>query len=151
MRLMTAFRDKYLWNRKGCSVLDVGSRNTNGSYRRLFEEYQYLGMDVEPGRNVMVVGYENLGVYDVVISGQVMEHVRRPWEWLKNLTQYFRDYICIIAPNTWEYHPRPIDAYRYFPDGMADLFDYAGITPLDIRAVKFDTIGIGVHHARQTP
>lgn len=146
MRLMAGFRDRYLGDLKGCTILDVGAMIELGQskcYRQLFEDYIYTGMDISPGRNVDVVGYDGLGMYDVVISGQVMEHVCRPWEWLKVLAGLFRHYICIIAPNTWGEHKYLLDTYRYFPDGMRDLFDYAGITPVEIRAVGRDTIGIG--------
>ena len=101
MRLMADFRDRYLADLQGCTVLDVGAMKVRGdhrSYRQLFGDYCYTGMDVAPGENVDVVGYEGLGKYDVVISGQVMEHVRRPWEWLKRLAGLYRVFICIIAP-----------------------------------------------------
>jgi len=146
MKLMADFRDRYLSEMKGCSVLDIGSRRVKDQqqcYRDLLGDYRYTGMDIVAGDNVDVVGYENLGAYDVLISGQVMEHVCKPWDWLASLTLYFHQYICIIAPNTHAEHRHPIDTYRYFPDGMRDLFDYAGIIPVEIRRVDKDTIGIG--------
>lgn len=142
MKLMWYFRDKYLDGSE--EVLDVGSKKikNNETYRLLFPNY--TGMDIEPGPNVDIVGYENIPQkFDVVISGQCMEHVNRPWEWLKNLVQYYTQYICIIAPNTAKQHRYPIDTYRYFPDGMRDLFNYAGIKELEIFKSKKDTIGIG--------
>ena len=142
MKLMQYFRDKYLDGAE--TVIDVGSMKIrdNETYRPLFPNY--IGMDVEVGPNVDIVGYDAIScVYDVVISGQVMEHVKRPWEWLKNLTQYYRKYICIIAPNTAKQHRYPIDTYRYFPDGMRDLFEYAEISALEIFKDRKDTIGIG--------
>ena len=145
MKLMRYFRDKYC--APGMSVIDIGSRRvirTHNSYRRIFRPpFQYTGMDIEPGRNVDIVGYETLSIYDILISGQVMEHVKRPWDWLKNLTQYFTEYICVIVPNTIREHKYPIDTYRYFPDGMRDLFEYAGIEELEIFANRGDTIGVG--------
>jgi hypothetical protein len=144
---MAYFRDQYLRNMKGCTVLDVGAAQATSqmSYRSLFrDDYAYVGMDVVQGRNVDVVGYENLGVYDVVISGQTMEHVERPWEWLSNLAGHFRHYICVIAPNTWPLHPYPIDCYRFWPDGMRALFEYARIDPVKVWSVGCDTIGIGM-------
>ena len=146
MRLMADFRDRYLNDSKGCTVLDVGSmqgKKEARSYRQLFGDYRYIGMDVVAGKNVDIVGYNGLEIYDVVISGQVMEHVLRPWEWLKALAGVYRHYICIIAPNTWEEHKYPLDTYRYFPDGMRDLFNYAGITSVEVRKSGPDTIGIG--------
>lgn len=142
MKLMQYFRDKYLDGTE--NILDIGSMRIkdNETYRQLFPNY--IGMDVESGPNVDIVGYNSIvDVYDIVISGQVMEHVKRPWEWLKNLTQYYRKYICIITPNTAKQHRYPIDTYRYFPDGMRDLFEYAGITEVEIFKNKKDTVGIG--------
>jgi hypothetical protein len=146
MHQMAYFRDKYVT--PGMSVLDIGSRRVNkrkvGVYRSLFSDCRYVGMDIVAGKNVDIVGYENIvGVFDIVISGQVMEHVLRPWDWLKNLNNYFSKYICIIAPNTGKEHRHPLDTYRYFPDGMKDLFEYAGIKELEIYRHKKDTIGIG--------
>jgi len=147
MKLMEYFRDRYLADMKGCSILDVGSMKVikqTQCYRDLFEDYKYEGMDLAPGPNVDIVGYDFIKkVYDVVISGQTMEHVKHPWDWLKNLTQYFKKYICIIAPNTIKEHRYPIDTYRYYPDGMRDLFDYAEITAIEIFKAGNDTIGIG--------
>ncbi len=148
MKLMTDFRDKYLQDMKGCSILDIGAMQVirqYHSYREIFEpEYTYIGMDIVRGRNVGIVGYKNITEeYDVVISGQVMEHVNRPWEWIKSLRPYFKKYICIIAPNTIKEHRYPIDTYRYFPDGMRDLFNYAGIEVVKIFKSDKDTVGIG--------
>ncbi len=152
MRLMTYFRNKY--SITGMTVLDVGARvlrNADGlpfeTYRTLFEPHcRYTGMDIESGENVDIVGYENIqGKYDVVISGQTMEHVLHPWDWLKNLSTLFTKYICIIAPYRWREHRFPFDTYRYLPDGMRDLFDYAGIKEVEILKHRFDTVGIGSH------
>lgn len=147
MNLMKWFRYKYLRNMKGCSILDVGSKvfGKQESYKTLFNEYQYVGMDIEEGPNVDIVGYDLLNKYDVVISGQVMEHVERPWEWLCQLTKYFHKYICIISPHTFPEHRFPIDCYRFLPDGIRALFNYANILPLEIRKQSMDTIGVGTH------
>lgn len=143
--LMQYFIDNYLKDGPSVSVLDVGSQDINGSYRSLFEPmHKYTGMDIVPGNNVDIVGHENVTeVYDVVISGQTMEHVNHPWDWLKQIKQYSKKYICIIAPWSFHEHRYPIDTYRYFPDGMKDLFNYAAIKPLEIFKRTNSTIGIG--------
>jgi hypothetical protein len=147
LQIMEAFRGKYLADMRGCTVLDVGSQciRRQPTYRPLFVDYCYVGMDVVAGPNVDIVGYDTLSLYDVVISGQVMEHVARPWEWLPSLTRYFRKFICIVVPNTHQEHRYPIDCYRYFPDGMRALFEFAKIKELEIRQVGLDTVGIGCH------
>ena len=150
MNLMNFFVDKYLIDMKGCSVLDVGARNVHpedqDSYSSIFKpDFKYFGMDVEPGNNVDIVGFENLKdkIFDIVISGQTMEHVNHPWDWLKSLTPFFSKYICIIAPHKFNEHRYPIDTYRYLPDGMRDLFNYAKIEIVEIIKGKKDTVGIG--------
>lgn len=147
LRIMSFFRDNFLQDMKGATILDVGARvgkKRQSPYRTLFTDYKYTGMDIIRGHNVDIVGFDAIkDVYDVVISGQTMEHVKRPWDWLKNLTNYFSNYICIIAPHTWEEHPYPIDTYRYMPDGMRDLFEYAGIKEVLIKKYERDTLGVG--------
>ena len=149
MRLMKWFKDNYLTGNTGYTVLDIGSRVvTEGHqcYRTIFPPPDiYLGMDVEPGPNVDIVGYESLQTYDVVISGQTIEHIKRPWEWLKGITKYFTKYICIIAPHDLQEHRFPIDCYRFMPDGMRDVFEYAGIEEVQIIRKARDTMGIGKH------
>lgn len=149
LQAMIAFRDKYLSDIKGATVLDVGSRYVKSAnrhtYREIFEpDFNYTGFDIAPGDNVDIVGYENIkNVYDVIVSGQVMEHVKRPWEWLESLKQYFKTYICVIAPHTHKAHRHPLDTYRYFPDGMRDLFEYARVREVEIYIFGNDTVGIG--------
>ena len=64
---------------KGTRVLEIGSRNINGSVRTLFEDTTYVGLDVEGGPCVDVVSlgheYEDkLGSFDVVCSTEAFEH-----------------------------------------------------------------------------
>lgn len=149
MMLMRYFRNRYVLRRKTIlTVLDVGSMDvqvtSQGTYRDIFRRSIYTGMDIIEGKNVDIVGYENITKrYDIVISGQVMEHVSRPWEWLKNLAGYYKKYICIIAPHAFGEHRYPLDAYRFLPDGMRDLFEYAGIKEIEILKGRYDTMGIG--------
>ena len=64
---------------KGVKVLDIGSLDINGSNRYLFEDSDYLGIDVGEGRNVdlVCVGHEFNGpdnYFDTIISTEVFEH-----------------------------------------------------------------------------
>jgi len=146
---MKYFVEKYLDKQKKTSIIDIGSMNINGIYRPIFENndnWEYVGMDIQSGPNVDIVGFENIkDKYDVLISGQVMEHVKRPWEWLPSLKKYIKQngLICIIVPHTLDEHKYPIDTYRYFPDGMIDLFEFSNINILEIKKNYADTMGIG--------
>lgn len=63
---------------KNCDVLDIGSLDINGNNRYLFENYQYIGVDVGYGKNVDVVskGHEFTSdkTFDIVISSECFEH-----------------------------------------------------------------------------
>jgi SAM-dependent methyltransferase len=73
------------------SVLEVGSLNINGSVRVLFENCEYLGLDVGagPGVDVVMPGQHHgarAGSFDVVISCEAMEHNPAwPETWLNML------------------------------------------------------------------
>jgi SAM-dependent methyltransferase len=63
------------------------------------------------------------GSYDLIISGQVIEHVKKIWLWLAELKRIVKTdgAIIIINPVSWPYHAYPVDCWRIFPDGMKAL------------------------------
>jgi SAM-dependent methyltransferase len=67
--------------------------------------------------------------YDIVISGQVVEHVNKPWRWIKELSRVTKrgGTILMISPISWPYHEAPIDCWRIFPDGIRALSEEAGL------------------------
>jgi SAM-dependent methyltransferase len=67
--------------------------------------------------------------YDFVIASNVLEHVRKPWVWIRELARVVRKdgYIILTNPVSWPYHETPIDCWRAYPEGMKALFEEAGI------------------------
>lgn len=133
----------------GSSVLDVGSRNVNGSFRELFPDTLYTGIDIEAGDNVdlVVKEYEYPfadNYFDVIISGSTLEHVRKPWLWIKEVARILKPggKLCVIAPYAHPYHAHPVDCWRIFPDGMRTLFDEAGLTTLHCEMNDGGNLGI---------
>lgn len=59
-------------------VLDVGSQDINGSNKILFEDCNYIGLDIGPGKNVDVVckihEYNPEKQFDTIISTEMLEH-----------------------------------------------------------------------------
>jgi len=60
-------------------VLEMGSLNVNGTLRDLFDECEYTGVDVIPGKDVDVVGTfhevdSKNRIFDVVCSVNSLEH-----------------------------------------------------------------------------
>lgn len=62
-----------------CKVLEIGSLNINGTVRDFFQNCDYIGLDVAPGKDVDVVCQgQSYSVpdnsFDNVISCEAMEH-----------------------------------------------------------------------------
>lgn len=107
------------------TVVDVGSRDVNGSSRHLFDG-AYTGIDVESGPGVDVVcdierwlHVVRLGSFDVVLSTEMLEHCFRPWLALGNMASLARrdgDLILTCrgydSRGAWELHDAP-DLWRF--------------------------------------
>jgi len=142
------FIAKYLSPNKATTILDIGSRDINGTYHNLFinkDLWTYTGFDVEVGVNVDIVGYENLlGVWDVIICGQVLEHMPLPWVDVPLIVDHLtpEGLACFIAPCVFPEHRYPLDCYRYYPDGMRALLEWSGLSILECSIVGNDTFAI---------
>lgn len=142
---MKAFRKKYLTGKENefLKICDLGSQAIGGSYRPVFEEpnWEYTGIDICEGENVDIVlsdPYSWLEIEsesaDVLVSGQVFEHVEYFWETMKEIARILKPggLICIIAPSSGPEHKYPVDCWRFYPDGMRSLAKYAGLEPLEV-------------------
>lgn len=63
--------------------------------------------------------------YDVIISGQVIEHVEKIWVWMDELKRVVKNggHIITINPVSWPYHEAPVDCWRIYPAGIKALAD----------------------------
>lgn len=64
---------------KNTRVIDFGSLDINGSNRQFFENCEYIGLDIGPGKNVDIVSRAHEydapdASYDVVVSTEMFEH-----------------------------------------------------------------------------
>lgn len=80
---------------KGKKVLDIGSLDINGSNRDLFENCNYLGLDVGEGKNVDIVSVGHLfdgpdNYFDTIISTEVFEHDMFYEETIKNIMRMLK-------------------------------------------------------------
>ena len=50
---------------KNKKVLDIGSLDINGSNRDLFENCDYIGLDVGEGKNVDIISIGHLFIYSI--------------------------------------------------------------------------------------
>lgn len=122
-------------------VLDVGSYNVNGTYRVYFPDtrFDYVGLDMAAGPNVDIVpanpySWKEIddNCYDIVISGQVLEHAEFFWVTVSEMTRVLKKdgLLCIIVPNGFGEHRYPVDCWRFFTDGMIALARYVNLQVL---------------------
>jgi SAM-dependent methyltransferase len=148
---LTPFRGKPL------AIADIGSRcyNKQETYRTLLDDpaWAYTGIDIEAGGNVdLVLDVTPHGtwrgmwedVYDVVISGQMLEHCWKPWETIQEMARILKPggLMWITAPNTSPYHAHPTDNWRFWEAGFLALFAEAKLEPVRAWHQERDTIGI---------
>ena len=67
--------------------------------------------------------------YDVVVAANVLEHVRKVWVWIRELSRVCQPggYVITVNPVSWPYHEIPIDCWRAYPEGMRALYDEGGL------------------------
>lgn len=110
-------------------ILDVGSLDINGCYKKSFQlpKWSYTGMDITPGKNVDLVvpdphNWTNIQdkSYDVVVSGNCLEHIEAPWMVAKEIERITKDNGICIFTVPWNHgiHRFPVDCWRILPDGM---------------------------------
>src|SRR5258706_2277193 len=128
-------------------VLDIGSAGVNGTYQELFrfEGAQYVGLDIQPGPNVDVVPADPYDwaeledeSFDVIISGQALEHIEFPWVILEQIAAKLKPQglACLIAPSRGPEHRYPIDCYRYYADGLRALAKWSGLKVLECDYIR---------------
>jgi SAM-dependent methyltransferase len=142
---MTAFRDKYLTESRAqpYRILDLGSTEMGACYRPIFADvskFAYTGVDLSPGPNVDVVlkdayNWREIpsGSVDVIISGQVLEHVSFFWITALEAARVLAPggLMCFIAPSSGPEHRYPVDCWRFYPDGMRSFAQWGRLTCLE--------------------
>ena len=144
MLKMQWFVDTFI-SKKNLKILDIGSQDINGSYRLLFGEHNYFGLDMEPGRNVDIVVNNpytwnvDADSFDVVISGQAFEHIEFFWITMSEMARVLKKdgLLCIIAPREFVEHRYPVDCYRFLTDGMIALARYCCLNIIHVSTYTF--------------
>jgi SAM-dependent methyltransferase len=86
-------------------------------------------------------------VADVVVATNVMEHVRKPWVWIKELARICKPggYVITINPVSWPFHEYPIDCWRAYPEGMKALYEDAGLSVVTSRCESLEDVHLRRH------
>ncbi len=141
--MIRKYEQLWIKEKQKVNVLDIGSYDVNGTYRTIFNApvYQYTGMDMSPGPNVDIVPrdiYQWTEIadetFDVVVSGQVFEHIEYPWLTIKEIARVLKPsgFCILIAPSSGMEHKAPKDCYRYYADGLSALAKWADFKVLHV-------------------
>lgn len=95
-------KEKYPNNFKNCSVLEIGSQNVNGTARDYFEDCEYIGVDIEAGKDVDIVCDAGKTKFDkkfnTLLILSVFEHDLNWRHTLKHNLQWLKeDGICFVC------------------------------------------------------
>jgi SAM-dependent methyltransferase len=119
-------------------VLEIGPDGFPSTYRKmiLHEGIQWDTLDIQDSPHLAYPRSQLYSfpvaddTYDIVVSGQVIEHVAKIWRWMPELARVTRPsgLVITISPLSWPYHEAPIDCWRIYPEGMKALCEDAGLS-----------------------
>jgi SAM-dependent methyltransferase len=122
--------ERYMKKDRHYRVLDFGSGTSKEqklTHRSLLADYDtdYVGTDIREGNNIDVVMRKPYRIplrsrsFDVVLSGQVFEHVPFFWASLLEIARVLkpRGYFFMTLPSRGHVHSA-YDCWRVYPDGM---------------------------------
>jgi len=125
--------------RPGVSVLEIGPDGFPSAYRSAVDAGSpglcWHTVDIRPDARLTYVAESEYSfpiadeAYDVVLSGQVIEHVRKTWVWIKEVARVCKTggIVITINPVSWPYHEAPVDCWRMFPEGTKALYEDASL------------------------
>jgi hypothetical protein len=120
-------------------ILEIGSKQydqeSTVNYKELFTGYEYLGIDLQDGKNVDLV----LDLTDdtstiqkkfadqkfnTVICCSVLEHIFNIFQAGKNISQLTHSggVMFMSVPLVWKFHAYPNDFWRFTPEAIKRLF-----------------------------
>ena len=130
------------------SVLEVGSCDPKAAVRSIImplRPARYTGADLVPGPGVDVVcSAECLldrfapGSFDLVVSTEVLEHVRDWRRVVHNLKTVLREHAMLIVTTRspgFEFHGFPLDFWRFEPEDISEIFG-----DLEIETIERDPL-----------
>lgn len=140
---------------KGLKVLEIGPSSYPSPFQKVVNDpsVQWDTIDFVDTSSIDDEAFKNLTyqlkspydfpiedeTYDIILSGQVMEHVDKIWTWMKELKRLSKKggKIITISPVSWPYHEAPIDCWRIYPAAAEALADELG---LEVKLATFESL-----------
>jgi SAM-dependent methyltransferase len=74
------------------------------------------------------------GVFDLVVSQEVLEHVRDPFQAMREMRRVLKEggRVYCQVPFIIGYHPGPTDFWRFTREGILELVEKAGLRPYEM-------------------
>src|SRR5437879_1468926 len=105
--------------RPGMSVLEIGPDIIPSTYQTLVHDSSvtWHTLDISDNSKLTYPKCDEYAfpitsnTYDVVLTGQVVEHVRKIWIWIKEATRVCKsnEHVIAIVPVIWPYHTVTVD------------------------------------------
>jgi SAM-dependent methyltransferase len=124
------FFDTYSRNKKRLNILDIGSKDFNGSLRSFAPMgANYVGVDFEDGKGVDVLitdpyklPFETNSI-DIIVSSSCFEHSDCFWLVFLECLRLLKPsgILYINAPSNGPFHRYPVDSWRFYPDAGLSL------------------------------
>ena len=131
--------ERYMPKDRKHRVVDFGGRTSprqTVTHRELLREHDcdYTAVDIREGGNVDLVMEKPYRVplpsnsADVILAGQVFEHVRFFWASMLELARILKPgaYLFVTVPSRGHVHAT-YDCWRYYPDGLRAMAAFAGL------------------------
>ena len=135
----------------GVRLLEIGPDANPSSYAELVNDktITWDTLDMYDGKHLTYANVAEYSFpipddsYDVVLAGQVLEHVRKIWIWVRELERVCKKggYVILINPISWTFHEAPVDCWRVYPEGMRALLEDTGLRIIDTRFESLEAPG----------
>lgn len=138
---------KQFINADGKSVIEVGSLNVNGSWRKFARNAKsYWGVDIVDGKDVdEVLPAEQLverfgsDSFDLVLCSEMLEHAENWRECINNMKHIGSEFVITTRSKGFPEHAFPDDWWRYEVEDFEQIF-----SDLDIHDLRKDDEQHGV-------
>lgn len=121
-------------------ILEIGPNGFPSNYKESVKNnsISWDTIDLFPNDNLTYLAINEYkfpiedNYYDIVLSGQVIEHVRKIWIWVKEISRVCKTggLVVTINPISYPFHKIPYDCWRIYPEGMKALYEDAGLKVL---------------------